>query len=361
MNSKSSILVVDDEENGFDVIEALLFKEGYNLTYAASGNQALNHLTQTQPDAILLDVMMPDINGIELCRQIKANSNWHHIPIIMVTALASKEDLARCLDAGADDFISKPLTGIELRSRVRSMLRIKKQHDALAATLELREDMSNMIIHDLRNPLTNIMFSAGMLLRVHLEEKERKKVNMIWLSAQKLHSLTNDLLLMAKMESGKMILNQVESDLGDIAKQVVADLSDLAKQKNIRLIGNLPEEHKNIFLDANLFVRIIDNLISNAIKFSPSDSQIAVSVEYFHDSEIQARIRVIDEGQGIRPEVREYIFAKYEVGNIISGVSQTGLGLAFCKMAVEAHGGRIFVEDNQPTGSVFTVEILNPQ
>jgi signal transduction histidine kinase len=205
------------------------------------------------------------------------------------------------------------------------------------------------------------MFSAGMLLRVHLEEKERKKVNMIWLSAQKLHSLTNDLLLMAKMESGKIILNQVESDLGDIAQQVVADLTDLAKQKNIRLIGSLPEEHKNILLDANLFVRIIDNLISNAIKFSPSDSQIAVSVEYFNDSEIQARIRVIDEGQGIRPEVREYIFAKYEVGNIISGVSQTGLGLAFCKMAVEAHGGRIFIEDNQPTGSVFTIEILKTQ
>ncbi len=139
MDSKQhSILVVDDEERIFDVIEGLLMREGYQLTYAPSGQEALQKLDALQPDVILLDVMMPGMDGIETCQQIKNNPNWKHIPIIIVTALTSKEDLARSLNAGADDFISKPINSLELRARVRSMLRIKIQYDALAATLRLR-------------------------------------------------------------------------------------------------------------------------------------------------------------------------------------------------------------------------------
>lgn len=139
MDSKQhSILVIDDEERVFDVIEGLLIREGYQLTYAPSGPAAIQQMDALQPDVILLDVMMPQMDGIEACRQIKANPNWKHIPIIIVTALTSKADLARSLEAGADDFISKPINSLELRARVRSMLRIKIQYDALAATLRLR-------------------------------------------------------------------------------------------------------------------------------------------------------------------------------------------------------------------------------
>ena len=139
MESKqNSILVIDDEERIFDVIEGLLMREGYRLSYASSGQDALERIDALQPDVILLDVMMPQMDGIETCQQIKANPNWQHIPIIIVTALTAKEDLARSLNAGADDFISKPINSLELRARVRSMLRIKIQYDALAATLRLR-------------------------------------------------------------------------------------------------------------------------------------------------------------------------------------------------------------------------------
>lgn len=139
MDSKQhSILVIDDEERVFDVIEGLLIREGYQLTYASSGPAAIQQMDALQPDVILLDVMMPQMDGIEACRQIKANPNWKHIPIIIVTALTSKADLARSLEAGADDFISKPINSLELRARVRSMLRIKIQYDALTATLRLR-------------------------------------------------------------------------------------------------------------------------------------------------------------------------------------------------------------------------------
>lgn len=137
-NKKHSILIIDDEESIFEVIEGMLYREGYELTYLNSGLVALNCIDEIQPDVILLDLMMPDIDGLETCKRLKSNERWCHIPIIMVTALSSKEDLARSLDAGADDFVSKPINSIELRARVRSMLRIKLQYDALAATQRLR-------------------------------------------------------------------------------------------------------------------------------------------------------------------------------------------------------------------------------
>jgi DNA-binding response OmpR family regulator len=147
-HKKLHVLVVDDEESIFEVIEGLLYREGYDLTYVASGKEALSQIDEIQPDVILLDLMMPDLDGIETCKQIKANERWCHIPIIMVTALNSKEDLARSLDSGADDFLSKPINSLELRARVRSMLRIKLQYDALVANQRLRTmNLFNAFLH----------------------------------------------------------------------------------------------------------------------------------------------------------------------------------------------------------------------
>ena len=135
MNNQS-ILIVDDESRNFDVIEALLNEYDYDLNYASSGQEALESLEILEIDLILLDVMMPDMDGIEVCERIKSIPKYRPIPIIMVTALTAKEDLAECLNAGADDFISKPLNALELRARVQSMLRIKQQYDALQISLD---------------------------------------------------------------------------------------------------------------------------------------------------------------------------------------------------------------------------------
>jgi two-component system, sensor histidine kinase and response regulator len=133
-----SILVVDDEPDNFDVIQSLLPGENYKLHYAISGEHAIASLDKFDPDVILMDVMMPGLNGMEVCKQIKAMSKWQAVPIVMVTALSGKEDLARCLAAGADDFVNKPVNGIELRARVSSMLRIKKQHDRIQSFSKLQ-------------------------------------------------------------------------------------------------------------------------------------------------------------------------------------------------------------------------------
>jgi two-component system, sensor histidine kinase and response regulator len=158
MMSSYSILIVDDEPDNFDVIEALLPSESYKLHYANCGEDAISYLDKFNPDVILLDVMMPGINGFEVCRRIKLMSQWQAVPIIMVTALSSKEDLARCLAAGADDFVNKPVNGLELRARVNSMLRIKKQHDRIQSFSKLQRNN----IHSLANNLNEIRLDLAV-------------------------------------------------------------------------------------------------------------------------------------------------------------------------------------------------------
>lgn len=389
MDEKNSILVVDDEPMGFEVIEAQLYREGYDLTYASSGIEALSRLEDIEPDVILLDVMMPQMNGIEVCSKIKSDPNWKHIPIIMVTALSSKEDLAQAINAGADDFLTKPVNGVELRARVRSMLRIKHQYDTLQATLSLREDLSNMIVHDLRNPLTKILASSSFLLDdSDLKEEDLRSIELIASAGRQLNSMINDLLIQAKMQSGKMVLNRSSVELNDLVAETLSEFKSVVQSKNIQLKSQLPETSLRVSVDANLIRRLIDNLLSNAYKFSPKDSTITIQVDYLGrrleearreeylsgststnisvknsslaSSDVlpapeQATIRITDQGFGISQELKQRIFDKYEVGKLMQGVSQLGLGLAFCKMVVEAHGGKIFVEDNQPRGSIFTV------
>ncbi|MEC4817126.1 MAG: response regulator [Scytonema sp. PMC 1069.18] len=354
MDSQPSILVIDDEPDNFDVVETLLDGKQYQLYYAPSGKQALARLTSFQPDVILLDVMMPDLDGMEVCRRIKADLQWQAVPIIMITALTAKEDLAQCLAAGADDFISKPVSGVELRARVHSMLRIKQQYDNLQALLQLREDMVYSLVHDLRNPLVNIFLSTEILRLPNLTpEKQERKLNQIASAGHRLQSLIDSLLIMAKLESGKMVLNYTEVDLCELCKAALEDVEAIATQKRLTLVSELPEPGGIIKVDAAIFRRVLDNLLSNAIKFSPTNSQVTLRAEYLELG--GAKIQVADLGTGVPDKLRQTIFEKYEIGTVIQGVSQLGLGLAFCKMAIEAHNGTITVEDNHPQGSIFTI------
>ncbi len=386
-NAPQTILVVDDEPSAFEVIEALLARERYDLISLPDGHAALDYFerlhetpeTVVAPDVVLLDVMMPELDGYEVCRRLKANSHWSHIPIIMVTALHSKEDLARSLEVGADDFISKPVNGLELRARVRSMLRIKQQYDALEATLKLREDLSYMVVHDMRNPLTNILLCSQLLLTSQtLSDREKERIKLVRSSGKKLNSMIDELLILAKMESGKFVLNRHEVDLAQLVSYVLENFQAIARSKNINLVVNTPDEGRLTSVDVNLIQRLLENLLSNAIKFSETDSQITVELSYVAESSATLRssasdatatnnspaetlshavIQVADQGPGITVELRDRIFNKFDVGDVITGASQIGLGLTFCKLVTEAHGGRICVNENSPVGSIFTVEL----
>jgi two-component system, sensor histidine kinase and response regulator len=354
MKKRPSVLIVDDEPNNFDVLETHLSGEPYDLHYASSGEKAIAHLGTFQPDVILLDVMMPEFNGIEICRQIKAIAKWQAVPIIMITALTAREDLAQCLAAGASDFISKPVSSVELRARVRSMLKIKEQYDNLQELLEIREDMVHMMVHDLRNPLTSIILAAELLKSPKLLlEKKEQKVNSIIYAAQRLQSLIESLLLMAKLESGKIALNYRDIDLHQLCNSIIADFEPITTQMNLQLVSNLPSSRQLFQADQPIFRRILENLLSNAIKFSDPHSQIILSAQYAYSGDLI--VEVIDAGIGISEEIKSQIFEKYEIGTLIKDTSQIGLGLAFCKLAIEAHGGKINVKNNEPQGTIFTV------
>lgn len=355
MEPPASVFVIDDDPQNREVVELLLSREPYHITQLCSAAELWMQLEVSQPDVILLDVMMPIVNGLEVCQILKQSPQWQHIPVVMVTALSSKEDLKRCIEAGADDFIGKPVNGTELRSRVRSMLRIKKQQDALKASLQLRQDLVNMLVHDLRNPLANIVLSTDLLQMTELQPKQAQKIHQIQLNCRQLQTMIDSLLMTAQLKAGRMQLHYKAVDLRLLGQQVIDDFDAIAIQKYIQIIGELPQLEQFCYLDEAVFRRILDNLLSNAIKFSPAGSCIKLQIEDAPTDFL--RIRVIDEGKGIRPELRQQIFERFEIGESSEEVSQIGLGLSFCKMAIEAHGGSIDVEDNYPSGTIFTLKV----
>jgi len=167
--------------------------------------------------------------------------------------------------------------------------------------------------------------------------------------------MIDTLLLMAKLESGRLILDLVPIDLNVLCLSALEGFDEIANQKNVQLCSQLANLDRMVAVDQALFRRIIDNLLSNAIKFSPANSQVCLSTESLTAEKV--RIKVIDQGTGVTEEMRQIIFERYEIGTFIQGVNQTGLGLAFCKLAIEAHCGEITIENNQPSGAVFIIDM----
>jgi two-component system sensor histidine kinase/response regulator len=354
-DSPPAILIVDDAIENYETIEALLDEFDYQLHYAPNGQKALDALELFNPDVILLDVMMPGIDGIEVCRQIRARPIWKAVPIAMVTALDSKTDLAHCLEAGANDFISKPIDKLELCARLRSLLRIKQQYDEVRDLICEREAMVRTIVHDLRNPLTSILLCVQTLQDPRFPQKDwPEMLGLISQAGHFLQSAIDDLLATTLLEAGQMRFKPELIDLCMPLTESIAGLEQLAAQKSQHLIAHFSSCPTSSFeVDIMAIRRAIDNLIANAIKFAPYDSEIYIELDLVDED--TAIIRVCDYGPGVPDTLRDKIFEPYEVGSLKSGVVQIGLGLAFCKLAIEAHGGSIRVRPNQPEGSIFEV------
>ncbi len=363
MAKKPRILVIDDDLIARETFAELLMMEGYETAVAADGLEGLTAVPNFDPDIILLDVMMPIIDGYSVCRRLKSNPQWQHIPVILVTALDSQADKLRGLEAGADDFLSKPIDRTELRARMRTLLRIKRQFDGLQEAIKMREDLIHMAAHDIRSPLTAVAMHCGLLAsnNSNLTPSQIESIEAIRSQTQLINTFANDLLVLAKMESGNLVIKPIEvsvaSLIGNLQEQynLMADLVGIDFQVHIE-----PQRYR-IELDRSLFTRTIDNLLANAFKFSSPGEAVTLEIKYpltYSPQAPRLRVEVIDQGPGIPEKYREAVFDKFKTISMKKqGVPQTGLGLAFCKMSVEAHNGRIFVTDNKPKGAIFVVEI----
>lgn len=370
---KVSILIVDDEPNNFDVIETLLSvttpqssalpeNQDYQLHYAANGEEAITFLDTLQPDLILLDVMMPGMNGLEVCQRIKANSPWQYIPIVMVTALDTKADLASCLNAGADDFIGKPINGLELRARVHSMLRIKQQYDDiqilseaqvttinfLTSTLnELRGNLASSLPHELNTPLNGIL-SPIELLRDEVEGMNintpaiSEMLDSAQISAHRLEKLTKKLLIYLELE----ILGSKQQPMPSVHTQFLgAEIEAVAKshaQKFNRsndLIFLL--ESAEITLSERYLSIIMDELVDNALKFSPPQTTIQITSRIVGE---MLHLSIHDSGRGMTAEQIAKIdtFMQFERNSY--GQQGTGVGLKIVKKIVEVVGGEFSID-----------------
>lgn len=360
-NETGHILIVDDEPSALYTVEMLLASEQYRVSFAEDGRAALDKIAAEPPDVVLMDVMMPSLTGYDVCRRLKEDPLSRHIPVILVTALDQTDDVVRGFESGADEFLTKPVEGPILRARVRSMLRIKRQYDALQETLVLREKMAHTIVHDMRNPLATILLYARLLeYGEQLRRPPGEIMEAIRRQAQRLDTFLGDLLLTAKMSSGQLLLNCVDSDLNELLARVIQNHEPLAAAKKITLRLETPAQKSCRPVDARLFERAIDNILSNAVKYSLEGGEVLVRLEqrpYREETPLYC-LEVRDEGRGIPEAYRERIFDEYVTVPLDeSGVDQTGLGLALVKLVVEAHGGRISAHPNQPQGTRMTIEL----
>jgi signal transduction histidine kinase len=370
------VLVVDDEEKNVKLFKAILSHENLEVVVASNGQTALQLIEERLPDLILLDVMMPGMNGFDVCRLLKKEARTQMIPVLMVTALKEKEDRIMALHAGADDFLSKPIDGTELIVRVKSLLRIKRYYDELTAKnrqiheknlqLEKMEDLKerlyHMIIHDLRSPLTS-MLGAMELLQLDSEglaPSQNEMVDVCLRGCQELRQMIDSVLDVYRIEDGNMKLHKETFDWSALIEQLEPLFLVQAQAKQIQLDFLDSFEPSGISGDRNLLTRVVSNLLDNSIRHTQKGGTINVLSEQNskHDSLL---VSIKDSGNGIPKEYQQKIFDKFEQLPERQGEKRhgsCGLGLTFCKMAVEAHGGRIWVEsEGEGTGATFCFEL----
>jgi two-component system, sensor histidine kinase and response regulator len=365
-NSKiDRILAVDDTKDNLILVQTILESEGYEIDLAGDGIKALQKVEQSPPDLILLDVMMPGMDGYEVTRRIRNNPALNYIPILLITAF-HESSVVEGLDAGADDFIRKPFDTDELLARVRSLLRLKHSLDEQRQMARQREDFVSRLTHDLRTPLVAAdrmldLFQQEAFCKISPEMKQA--IAVMIRSNQNLTQMVNNLLEVYRFEAGKKTLNWEKCDLKEIIQEVISELTPLTDEKNLTLklysseSDKLGENAGVVMGDALELRRVFNNLIGNAIKFTDTGGIEIRIVEKPANSTAEGwvMIEVEDSGYGIAPEDQSTIFERFRQGR--NKRSGSGLGLHLSHRIVEAHGGTITVISNLGQGSVFTVKL----
>jgi len=355
-----SILVTDDMEDVRNLVRVHLKKiPDYSVLMAADGQEALDLIKNRPPDILLTDWMMPVMDGLELCRQVRRLDSADYIYIILLTAKDKKDEIVTGLEAGADDYIAKPFNKGELLARVNTGARIIRIQRALLQLNELKNKFLGMAAHDLRNPLVSIRGFSEMLLSKDLgplTEQQKESIAIINSASQDMLNLVNDLLDVSIIESGRLDLKLKPGSLKDLIEERIKVNEILALKKNMTLQVS-PDNVPKFLFDSNRIAQVIDNLIGNALKFSPPGSNIYITL-VMQEGKF-AKVSVRDEGPGIPSEEQAMLFGEFHRLSTqpTGGEKSTGLGLNIAKKIVETHGGSISVQSRIGRGSTFTFKL----
>ncbi len=361
-NSHSSftIMVVDDTPANLKLLNDILQKIGYRVLAFPKGDLAIKAAVKKPPDLILLDIMMPGMNGFEVCRKLKSYDHLAEIPIIFISALDDMQNKVKAFSVGGVDYVTKPFQYEEVHARVRTHLelnlqkkKLKENYEQLKELEALRDSLVHMIVHDLRSPLMSITGYLDLALMEKLPENITDYLLNVKEASDMLIELINTLLDVNKIESGKIDLAYSTVDVLQLAQNVLKKFASLKGNRVLKL-----ESEKDSIIvncDRQLIERVIWNLVGNAIKFTPQKGgKVIISASTENKAAI---ITVTDNGHGIPRQYRDKIFDKFtQVKMRKSGIrASTGLGLTFCKLVVEAHGGRIHVDSEPKKGTSFSI------
>lgn len=335
-SAQGLILIVDDIPQNLQILRTALSKEGYRVAAANNGEVALKYLEKNRPDLILLDVMMPAMNGLQVSQQLKQDPELSQIPIIFLTARSEKEDILAGFEAGGVDYISKPFHMAELLSRVKTHLSLKHTQDALkqsnAELTDLLNEKSELMAiasHDLKNPLTVILMHA-QTLENQLQDSQQHQVKAILESGRRMLDILGKLLDMQSVESGRIVPQPVLIDLNDTLAYLHREYLPKAQHKAIAFQLETPQALMFTESDEFLLRQILDNLISNALKYTPAQREVRIRLL---KNDGIAEIQILDQGPGFTEQDRSKMFQKFAKlsAKPTAGEHSTGLGLSIVK------------------------------
>jgi two-component system sensor histidine kinase/response regulator len=353
---KPKIMVVDDTIASLKLLEEMLSQQGYAVRAFPIGRMALAAAPRELPDLVLLDIQMPEMSGYEVCERFKADPALASIPIIFISAQQEPEDKVRAFAAGGVDYVTKPFQFEEVEARVKTHLDLRRQKLALQQSYErlkeleqLRDNLVHMVVHDMRSPLFAIIMALD-LVKINVPtptEKTTKYLQMAGSNVTKLTEMVTQLLDISRLEAGKMPLQKNRCNLAATAQTVIDSLNTVKADRSLTLVAPEP-----VFAtcDPEVVGRILTNLVTNALKFTNPNDVVKIMVD---KSENFARISVIDHGPGIPVQYRSSIFDKFTQVEGEKRKYGSGLGLTFCKLAVEAHGGVIGVDSSPDLENTF--------
>lgn len=357
------IMIVDDNIKNLELAVTLLQLYKYEIAVANSGKEAIEILNEVTPDLILLDIMMPEMDGYEVCKTIKSNPKYKNIPVLFLTAKSETEDIVKGFEAGGVDFIKKPFKQEELLIRIKNHLELKRASDIILSQNQEKNALLSITAHDLKNPLQAILGLMDILERQHNNlspDDFIEIVRAIKYSTKTAIHITKDLLDVHAFEEGKIFIKNSVFNIYDVINDIIDNYKFSASDKHINIHFNSDCSSYLINADKSKTERIFDNLISNAIKFTNKNKNIWINIYSKHNtqSNLEQVITVIkDEGPGLTDEDKKNLFKKFAKlsAKPTGGETSSGLGLSIVKKLVEAMNGSVWCESIHGSGASFFV------